>query len=369
MTSTIDDYLEGSGFIVNSNGYILTNSHVISDETIKAAIIGKVMLPAILKATFALSPADTKAMQSRTEDEGIAFAKSIIEYAEKNGTFNIKKTITVLNPTSQANTIPALLKDGFPATVASVNDNFTWDEKDAGLIKIGQTGLPALTLGSSAKVMTGQKISIFGFPANAELNSKSLLEPTFTQGVINAVKDSRNKDFKIFQTDAKISQGSSGSPAFDGQGTVFGITTFESSLLASGDNFAFAIPIEIAKNVLAKASVSNEDTVYSPHLMKGLSLLEGSHCKAALKEFALAEGANVTFGTKQHVDPYVAKCNAIIAAGASIDTRWDAPAARIRGIFNVAPRRRTRDCRDRGHFRGALVRAAHEKGREGNREA
>ena len=171
-----------------------------------------------------------------------------------------------------------------------------------------------------------------GFPASAEFNYKNLLEPTFTSGTINAKKDSDNKDFKIFQTDAKISQGSSGGPVLNKNGELIGIITYQSNEYQrqSGDNFAFGLPINLIPkwindflvsadlNPLVLNSGYNQD-----RFIKGLQLADIGRCKKAITEFEVVAKANDYFINKQSDEDNITKCREIISAGKSIDTRWD----------------------------------------------
>lgn len=157
-------------------------------------------------------------------------------------------------------------------------------------------------------------------PATAEFNKKNPLEATFTQGVISALKDSEQRDFKIYQTDAKVSQGSSGGPLFDERGEPIGIVTFGTSeeIRAAGDVFAFAIPIKLANEVLLNRLVFNEAGNYAEHFQKGLAWARGRRCKKALEEFELARNTNDRFNVGQYLKPYEEQCRALMCFPASL---------------------------------------------------
>lgn len=327
--------ISGSGFVINPDGYILTNAHVISDVTIKKNILAPFILLAIDYDTASLSKEDAKNLEKRSKQEGFDFGRQILDYLiqESSFTFRTKKTV-VLNPTSAGTTREEILNRGFTAEVISVNDNFYKDDKDIAVLKISEKNLPSLRLGAGDKLSVGGQVYVFGFPSNAEFNSNNLLESTFTKGVVNAFKNSQNTDFKIFQTDAKISTGSSGGPLFDADGQVAGLVTFgtNSSGQSNGDNFAFAVPAEIAKTVLSNSFIINDDGSYGAHLKTGLLFLRDKHCKNAITEFNLAKSVNEKFGVARYVDPYIEKCNALISYGLSIDSKWDEFMAKVRSM-------------------------------------
>lgn len=331
-TTSIDEYVAGSGFIVNPDGYILTNAHVVSDEAVKRAVVGAAIFQNIYSKTLLLKSEDEK----RITDDPVSFRKFMedtLEKIEAKSAFDINKKIVVLDPHGVKEKLSELIDGGFPAEVISVNDKFFDDEKDVALIKIDQNNLPALKLGDSQSLAVGRKAYIFSFPATAELNKGNPGEATFSQGIISSIKDSRKKDFKIFQTDAKVSQGSSGGPMLNAQGEAVGLVTFQTNPeQQQGDLFAFAIPIEVAKDVLKGESVENKKGNYMEHFLVGLELMKNRSCKKALAEFALAQNVNEKFTVDKYLAPYIDECEELIEKGKSIDTVWDEVKKQLSGI-------------------------------------
>ena len=320
----LDDYFTGSGFAVNPEGYIVTNSHVVSDETVKQLSLIEPIFSETVKATLKLPLKDQKELRTKQEELD-KFGREVADFLLAKSTFSLEKKVVVLKPSSSKEKLEDLFLDGFRARVLSVNDKFFEDDRDVALLKIEQSGLPALRLGSSNGLASGNNIFVFGFPATAEFNRKNLLEATFTQGVVSAVKDSSGKDFRVFQTDAKVSQGSSGGPLFNGQGEVLGLVTFQTDFQrqSAGDNFAFAIPVELVRDVLSARAVEDAPGSYQEHFMKGLEFYRDKHCRSAISEFDQAGQANSDFKLEEFLGPYLDKCDAFIASGESIDSVWD----------------------------------------------
>lgn len=323
----IDEYMTGSGFIVSEDGYILTNSHVISDQQIKQEIVASVAQEAILNASFFSASFDQETSEPEKFEE---YGKRVNDYLLKEGNFDFKITLVVLDPSSKKENILELVADGFPLSVVSVNDNYSKDNMDVALIKIDQKNLPSLPLGQTSEVKIGEKIGVFGFPSTAELNNKNPLTSTFSQGVVSAIRDSENKDFNLIQTDAKISDGSSGGPLLNEKGEVVGMITYQSNILegSGGDNFAFALPIDVVRGGIGKFNQSAGEMKFVPgeynaQFSKGLSSMEKSQCKEALASFERAKNANDKFNVSSDIKPYVERCQDLIAAGQSIDTKWD----------------------------------------------
>ncbi len=159
----------GSGFIINREGYIVTNNHVVENA------------------------ADIKVSLSDKE-----------EYAAK-----------------------VIGRD--PKT-------------DVALIKIdAKKDLPAVPLGDSSKLRVGEWVMAIGNPFG--------LGHTVTTGIVSAkgriIGAGPYDDF--IQTDASINPGNSGGPLFNMNGEVVGINT---AIIASGQGIGFAIPINVAKDLL-----------------------------------------------------------------------------------------------------------------------
>jgi len=312
----------GSGFVINPDGYILTNAHVVSDETIKRYVLAEIIGKVVTVEAYDMDPAKLAELGKDEQALTDLGDKVYREVAAKTN-FKIDKKIVVINPTSKDESMEELLKNGFPAEIVRVNDNFSDDNRDVAVIKIEENNLPAVKLAASQEFNVGAKIYVFGFPSTAEFNRKNFIEPTFSQGVISAIKESDNKDFKILQFDAKVSQGSSGSPMIDDNGEAIGIVTYQTQGdLQSGDNFAFSIPMEVGEKFLEDVSVESIPGEYGAHFKAALVLARDKRCKKAIEVFNMAKETNSNFGADSYIDPYIENCNAMIAKGESIDNWW-----------------------------------------------
>lgn len=318
----VDEYLTGSGFIIHPDGYIATNSHVASAETVKLMLASENALSALFENALLLSDEE---MQMFLQSDSEAFTKQVLRYVIDHSEFDLKQEIAVLRPESEKRNIGDLITEGFPAETISVNPNFVEDERDVAILKIGETDLPALPLGHSDELAVGKNAFIFGFPATAELNQNNASEATFTQGVVSAIKSSTNRDFKIFQTDAKVSEGSSGGPLFNERGEVVGMITFQTAELSrvTGDNFAFALPIEILKEATESRNLVPMAGSYGGAFREGYQALSERHCEQAIRSFERAKEGNGLFIQDKYTDPYFKRCDELKALGETLDTRWE----------------------------------------------
>ncbi len=117
--------------------------------------------------------------------------------------------------------------------------------KDLALIQVDGASLPAVKLGDSRHIEIGQRVVAIGNPLG--------LENTVSDGLISALRP-MTKTFDLFQISVPLSSGSSGGPLFNLEGEVIGITT---ASLKGGQNLNFAIPINYAKELLAKSQISH----------------------------------------------------------------------------------------------------------------
>jgi serine protease Do len=140
-----------------------------------------------------------------------------------------------------------------------LNDQREFDAKivgrdpntDIALLKI-ESGedLPAVKLGDSDALEVGQWVLAIGSPFG--------LEHTVTAGIVSAkgrvIGSGPYDDF--IQTDASINPGNSGGPLLNLKGEVIGINT---AIVASGQGIGFAIPINLAKDIIV--ALKNEGEV------------------------------------------------------------------------------------------------------------
>jgi serine protease Do len=118
----------------------------------------------------------------------------------------------------------------------------TDSKTDLALLKVEPSKeLPSAPLGDSNEVRVGDWVMAIGNPFG--------LDHTVTVGILSAKGRNINSgpydDF--LQTDASINPGNSGGPLIDVQGRVVGINT---AINAAGQGIGFAIPINMAKELL-----------------------------------------------------------------------------------------------------------------------
>jgi len=148
-----------------------------------------------------------------------------------------------------ADKIVVILKDEkeFEAKIVGRDKN-----TDLALIKIESNhNLPVLGFGDSDALKVGQWVVAIGNPFG--------LEQTVTAGIVSAkgrvIGSGPYDDF--IQTDASINPGNSGGPLLNMKGEVIGINT---AIVAGGQGIGFAIPVNLAKNVIVQLKSTGEVT-------------------------------------------------------------------------------------------------------------
>lgn len=161
----------GSGFIISSDGYILTNAHVVDDAA---------------KVTVRLA--------------------NQREYSAK-----------------------VVGKD---------------KRTDIALLKIKAKNLPTVKIGDSDDVQVGEWVLAIGEPFG--------LDHTATHGIVSAIgRDLPDENYVPFiQTDAPVNPGNSGGPLINANGKVIGINSQIYTNSGGYMGISFAIPINVAMNVV-----------------------------------------------------------------------------------------------------------------------
>ena len=177
---------QGSGFVVSPEGYVLTNSHVI-----------------------------TTAGEGADDDSPDAATSVYVEFRDG---------------------------DRVPARIVG------WDLfDDVGLLKVDPEEHPLrpVPLGDSSEVTVGEPVAAIGSPFGQN-SSLSVGVVSATERSISSLTSDYNLVDAI-QTDAPINRGNSGGPLFNARGLAIGINAQIRSESGTAEGVGFAVPINAAK--------------------------------------------------------------------------------------------------------------------------
>jgi serine protease Do len=175
----------GSGVILDSDGYIVTNAHVVENAT-------RIEVELPFEAT------------------GGASGRSILK----------RRGRTV------------------GAQIVAVDS-----ETDLAVLKVDARGLPALPFGDSDALRSGQLVLAFGSPLGLE----SSVSMGVVSAVARQLTP--DDPMIYIQTDATINPGNSGGPLVDADGRLVGINTLIYSQGGGSEGIGFAAPSNIVRNV------------------------------------------------------------------------------------------------------------------------
>ncbi|HVU07121.1 MAG TPA: Do family serine endopeptidase [Verrucomicrobiae bacterium] len=130
---------------------------------------------------------------------------------------------------------------------------------DVAVLKIDAKNLPAITLGDSSQLEVGDIVLAIGNPFGI---AREAGQPTsVTMGIVSALgrngydfsQNGRVQQVQDFiQTDAPINPGNSGGALVDAEGRLIGINTAIISSSDSSAGIGFAVPINMARDVMNK---------------------------------------------------------------------------------------------------------------------
>lgn len=120
-------------------------------------------------------------------------------------------------------------------------------ESDIAVLKVDQGNLPAIKMGNSDNIQTGEMVLAIGSPLSQEFAH------TVSQGIVSASgRSSLNLNLyeNYIQTDAAINPGNSGGALINLDGELIGINTAIASRTGGYQGIGFAIPVNMVRSVM-----------------------------------------------------------------------------------------------------------------------
>ena len=204
------DYLgsgTGTGIVLSSDGYIVTNCHVI-----------------------------------QTSYEDYVDSGNYNPFSFFGGGYGFEtQTVTLV-----ANKVTVTTSDGveYDAEIIGSDTN-----SDLALLKIDVEGLIPAIIGDSKNLVLGESVITLGYPLRLGLSASGGMVSGLEKEMTIELSDGSTTTMTLIQTDASINPGNSGGALINSRGEVVGIT---SSKLVDTDveGIGFAIPITNAMSIL-----------------------------------------------------------------------------------------------------------------------
>ena len=160
--------------------------------------------------------------------------------------------LTNFHVIESADEIEVLLSDGRRAAAKVVGGD---PDTDLAVIKIELANLPSIVFGRPETARVGDVVLAIGNPFG--------VGQTVTMGIVSALGRSQlgiNTFENFIQTDAAINPGNSGGALVDAQGNLLGINTAIYSRSGGSLGIGFAIPANMARNIMEQIIASGSVT-------------------------------------------------------------------------------------------------------------
>jgi S1-C subfamily serine protease len=265
----------GSGFFINSNGYIVTNAHVVSlfhEINSKGEEAGQEVLFYQLLQQVAR---DYNVDPNSLTRENVVFVRNYSRLA------GMKIFHHVIIPDGSVYEFEEK-QYGAP----------TGQGKDVAVVKIEVKNAPVLLLGDSEKINLQDHVTVLGYPGAADtfntgiLDSKSVLEASITDGKVSAKKKSAS-GAPILQVSAPATHGNSGGPVMTDKMEVIGLLTFGGDRVNGQEisGFDFVVPSSTVLEFVKAAGATNELGPADKAYREGLELFWDQRYSSAIPKF------------------------------------------------------------------------------------
>ncbi|NRD76740.1 trypsin-like peptidase domain-containing protein [Bacillus sp. BRMEA1] len=255
----------GSGAIISSDGYIVTNAHVVELSQMSNQEIANTAFKQLVTVMANYFKADYNTVYNY-----------LVVYTKYQ---NIEKHTKVYLPGG----------DKFDGEIKTYSPPIG-QGKDVAVLKIEEKNLPTLPLGNSDNIQNQDSIWVIGYPAAADseiLSPASSLVSTMNEGQISATTKTTEQGSPVIQINAAATHGNSGGPVINDKGQIIGLLTFRGDTVNGQEvqGFNFAVPVNTVKEFVNQAGVKNTSSDVDQLYKEGLTLYWGGYYKDALDKF------------------------------------------------------------------------------------
>jgi S1-C subfamily serine protease len=323
----------GSGFIINKDGFIATNGHVVKQYP-DSSLVQTLLTDNPFSQPFFNDLVREISLIQLGQDISAGEAINLLKQAKSDPSYfesfvtliykMIQQDVLTISPSGEkhyvklandplaidqekiysdflnAVTPSSTIKEaeivGFdypnPLSIQTVLNNQKETGSDVAVIKIvSPEGLvfPSLTMGTSDGLKEGSGVIVIGYPGLVSgnnpasiVNVNSSATPTITKGIISAIKTDQG-GLKLIQVDASIDHGNSGGPALNNLGEVIGIATY--GIGSTSGNYNFLRDIEDLKKLAGQNSIALGPSPSYVEWSSGLEYFWREHYRQAVLPF------------------------------------------------------------------------------------
>lgn len=333
----------GSGFYVTTDGYIITNSHVVGmnpvDDFFSLSIYGllkdgngKSIVYNILNDLYSQYGSDVmllskeQLLSATLEVLSTAYDQDFISIDTPTKDLYIENGKAFETDDGEDSTFDLLNKDEcLKAELIDQNEldsqylkgeDFKVNVADLALLKVSGSNYPAIKVETQNNTVVGSNIYVIGFPGVDDVsgftsnNSSSI--STATTGSISSIKQNATGDFNLLQIDASIDHGNSGGPILSSDAKVIAVATY--GLSSNSGNYNFGVDSAQVVKMLSNNGVTNKPGELSVLLSSGMDAMEKHFFKKAVDYFTKAKTAS-SVDVDNLVTPLINISNEKITAG------------------------------------------------------
>ncbi len=276
--------IRGTGFVVNSQGFILTNRHL-------GASWKESVTPSSYLGNRTQAILFTRNDRKRCADEEVIDLKKLNlkkwvpeddgGFIFRADAFGSRRSCPVVPQFAQNQSTKSfygkneIMTVRFPHSRLSINADLvrTSTDEDIALLKVNSPEpLVPLALAADDSVKVGEKVMTLGYPSlsmrtymtiendrTGKSRTEDIPEPTVTDGIVQKIgmattqegtRRIESSQGDTIQVSAQSAPGSSGGPVFNADGKVIGLVTFR-MIDNNAGSFTYAVRIRHGRNLLA----------------------------------------------------------------------------------------------------------------------
>jgi hypothetical protein len=300
--------LSGTGTFIDSQGDILTADHVVnppenSDMTSQLYQMAAPDIAAYMNSN-ATNGGSQVTQQQVVQQLTSGQLKSTATYDTPRSTVYLSTAYTGLTKATSTQNLPP----GVAVNVDQIKKQSPVNQEDTAIIHVPLTDTLSVPLGNSANVQEQDKLTIIGFPGNADVSQTpdSLLTSSVNQIYVSSSKKTSSTGAPLIQVTGNVEHGDSGGPALDSQGKIVGIVSFGVLSQSGPSSTSFLQASSSAQSMLQNLKINttpgSQQKLWTQALNDYASIAPG-HWHKAQQDFAQLQKSYPNF---KAIQPYYA---------------------------------------------------------------